>query len=52
MRRTQSGPPVVWIWAGVAVLAVLLVSITFWVVTLRSATEIPPSARVVPTSRR
>jgi eukaryotic-like serine/threonine-protein kinase len=48
MRRTQSGPPVVWIWAGVAVLAVLLISVTFWVVTLRNATDLTPTARIVP----
>ena len=34
MTRTQSGPPVAWIWAGVALLAVLLVSVLFWVVTI------------------
>jgi eukaryotic-like serine/threonine-protein kinase len=48
MRRTQSGPPVAWIWAGVAVLAVLLISVMFWVVTLRAATDIPSNARIVP----
>jgi eukaryotic-like serine/threonine-protein kinase len=48
MRRTQSGPPVAWIWAGVALLAVLLISVLFWVVTLRPATEVPGNARVVP----
>lgn len=34
MTRTQSGPPVAWIWAGVALLAVLLISVLFWVVTI------------------
>lgn len=34
MRRTQSGPPVAWVWAGVAVLAVLLISVLFWVLTI------------------
>jgi len=34
MTRTQSGPPVAWIWAGVALLAVLLISVLFWVVSL------------------
>jgi eukaryotic-like serine/threonine-protein kinase len=48
MRRTQSGPPAAWIWAGVAVLAVLLISVTFWVVTLRSATDVPTTTRLVP----
>src|SRR5690606_38676819 len=34
MTRTQSGPPVAWIWAGVALIAVLLISVLFWVVSL------------------
>ncbi|MFS0853428.1 Stk1 family PASTA domain-containing Ser/Thr kinase [Microbacterium sp. 179-I 3D4 NHS] len=47
MARTQSGPPVAWIWAGVALLAVLVASVLFWVVTVRGP-EVPSSARVVP----
>lgn len=48
MRRTQSGPPVAWIWAGVALLAVLLVSVLFWVLTIRPGMEVPANARIVP----
>ncbi|MEZ3161849.1 Stk1 family PASTA domain-containing Ser/Thr kinase [Microbacterium sp. BWT-B31] len=48
MRRTQAGPPVAWIWAGVAVLAILLVSVLFWVLTLRPADELPATTRIVP----
>ncbi len=48
MRRTQAGPPVAWIWSGVAVLAVLLVSVLFWVVTIRPGDAVPESARIVP----
>jgi len=48
MTRTQSGPPVAWIWAGVAILAVLLISVLFWVVTIRPASEAPAGAREVP----
>jgi len=48
MRRTQSGPPAAWIWAGVAVLAVVLISVLFWVLTSRPGTTIPDTARVVP----
>lgn len=47
MTRTQSAPPVAWIWAGVALIAVLLISLLFWVVTLRPASP-PTSANVVP----
>ncbi|WP_345751705.1 Stk1 family PASTA domain-containing Ser/Thr kinase [Microbacterium rhizophilus] len=48
MTRTQSGPPVAWIWAGVALLAVLVASVLFWVVTTRPLTEVPANARIIP----
>ncbi len=49
MKRTQAGPPVAWIWAGVGLLAVLLIAVLFWVLTLRTAEDtVPPSARIVP----
>lgn len=48
MKRTQSGPPVAWIWTGVALLAVLLISVLFWVVTTRPLNSVPENSRVVP----
>jgi serine/threonine-protein kinase len=48
MKRTQAGPPVAWIWAGVAVLAVLLISVLFWVVTIPRDSQVPGNARIVP----
>ena len=48
MKRTQSGPPVAWIWAGVGVLAVLLVSVLFWVLSIDQRDNIPATARIVP----
>ncbi len=48
MRRTQSGPPVAWIWMGVALLAVVLVSVLIWVLTSRPGPAVTPDARVVP----
>ncbi|WP_307360449.1 Stk1 family PASTA domain-containing Ser/Thr kinase [Microbacterium murale] len=48
MTRTQSGPPVVWIWAGVALLAVLLISVLVWVLTMPRGEQIPTSSRTVP----
>lgn len=48
MRRTQSGPPVAWIWAGIAVLAVVLISVLFWVLTSRPGPAAPDTSRVVP----
>ncbi|WP_204962423.1 Stk1 family PASTA domain-containing Ser/Thr kinase [Microbacterium dextranolyticum] len=48
MTRTQQGPPVAWIWAGIAVLAVVLISVLFWVLTNRPGTTVPTTSRVVP----
>lgn len=48
MKRTQAGPPVAWIWAGVAILAVLLISVLFWVLTIRPDNQVPSNARIVP----
>ena len=49
MRRTQSGPPVAWVWAGVAILAVLLISVLFWVLTIpRGDENVPSNSRIVP----
>ncbi|WP_353112402.1 Stk1 family PASTA domain-containing Ser/Thr kinase [Microbacterium sp.] len=50
MARTQSGPPVAWIWAAVALMAVLVVSVVFWVVSISmNRTEVPTTSRTVPT---
>ncbi|MBT9604976.1 Stk1 family PASTA domain-containing Ser/Thr kinase [Microbacterium sp.] len=48
MRRTQPGPPVAWIWAGVAVLAVLLVSVLLWVVQIQPSNDVPSAGRTIP----
>jgi eukaryotic-like serine/threonine-protein kinase len=48
MKRTQAGPPVAWIWAGVAILAVLLISVLFWVLQIRPGGDVPSIARIVP----
>ncbi|WP_347346568.1 Stk1 family PASTA domain-containing Ser/Thr kinase [Microbacterium sp.] len=48
MRRTQAGPPAAWIWTGVAVLAVLLISVLIWVMAIRPGAQLPPGARLVP----
>lgn len=48
MRRTQPGPPVAWIWAGVAVLAVLLISVLLWVIQIQPSTDVPSAGRTVP----
>lgn len=33
--RTQSGPPVLWIWAGIVVLVGILAAVVYWVFTLQ-----------------
>jgi len=48
MTRTQSGPPVAWIWAGVALLIVLLASVLIWVLAIRPTSGVPTNARTVP----
>ena len=36
IERTQSRPPVAWIWAGVVALAVIIVAVVFWTFSLQS----------------
>ncbi|MFT4052437.1 MAG: Stk1 family PASTA domain-containing Ser/Thr kinase [Microbacterium sp.] len=48
MRRTQPGPPAAWIWAGIALTTVVLISVLFWVLTNQPGTSVPDNARVVP----
>ena len=48
MKRTQAGPPVAWIWAGVALLAVLLISLLFWVLSIQPRDDLPTNVREVP----
>lgn len=43
--RTQSRPPVAWIWAGIAVLAVVVIAVLFWAFNLER-TDLAPSASV------
>ncbi|HXD62409.1 MAG TPA: Stk1 family PASTA domain-containing Ser/Thr kinase [Lacisediminihabitans sp.] len=38
--RTQTRPPVAWIWAGIAMVLVILVAVVFWVVNLPSGSEL------------
>jgi len=48
MTRTQSGPPVAWIWAGVAILAAMLIGLVFWVTSIQTQDQVPSSSRIVP----
>ena len=46
--RTQSRPPVVWIWAGITTLAVIVVAVVIWVLSLGPVALVPETTRVVP----
>lgn len=48
MRRTQSGPPVAWIWAGVLVVAVIIIAVAVWAVSFRPGEAAPTNERTVP----
>ncbi|MFT4260069.1 Stk1 family PASTA domain-containing Ser/Thr kinase [Microbacterium sp.] len=48
MTRTQAGPPAAWIWAGVALLAVLLASVLFWVISISRIDSVPSGSPTVP----
>lgn len=46
VMRTQTRPPVAWIWAGIAMVLVILVAVVFWVVNLPSGNELSSSLSV------
>jgi serine/threonine protein kinase len=46
--RTQSRPPVVWIWAGIASVAVIIIAIVFWIFTLQPTNVIPDNSVPIP----
>ena len=48
MVRTQRRPPVIWIWAGIVSVVVIVVAVMFWVFSLSPSTEIPDNSRKVP----
>ncbi|WP_437583575.1 Stk1 family PASTA domain-containing Ser/Thr kinase [Paramicrobacterium sp. CJ85] len=49
VTRTQRRPPVVWIWAGVTVVAVIMLAVLWWVVTLPKTSPVPSASRTIPT---
>ncbi len=46
--RTQSRPPVMWTWAAILSIGVIIIAVTFWLLTMRSEEIIPDSTRIVP----
>ena len=41
-------PPVIWIWAGIAVMAVVVVAVLAWVLRLAPNEQLPATSRAVP----
>lgn len=48
MVRTQTRPPVIWIWAGVAAMLVIIIAVLAWVLRLGPDDNLPSSSRSVP----
>lgn len=48
VTRTQRRPPVVWIWAGIASIAVVLVAVMIWVMSLGQAPVLQTESRLIP----
>ena len=46
--RTQSRPPVAWVWAGILTLAVIVIAVVIWVLSLGPVAVVPETTRVVP----
>lgn len=48
MVRTQRRPPVIWVWAGIVCVVVIVVAVMIWVANLQPSVELPDSSRKVP----
>ncbi|WP_246150366.1 Stk1 family PASTA domain-containing Ser/Thr kinase [Agromyces intestinalis] len=48
VARTQRRPPVLWIWAGIIGVVVIVIAVMYWAFTLQPQAEIPSNAREVP----
>jgi eukaryotic-like serine/threonine-protein kinase len=48
MVRTQRRPPVIWIWAGVLSVIVIVLSVMIWAFNLTPSSDLPDSSRRVP----
>ena len=49
MVRTQRRPPVIWIWAGIVSVIVIVIAVMFWVFSLTPSSELPDNSRMIPT---
>jgi serine/threonine protein kinase len=48
MDRTQRRPPVIWIWAGIVSVIVIVIAVMFWALSLSPSDELPDASRRVP----
>lgn len=48
MVRTQRRPPVIWVWAGIVSVVVIVIAVMFWVFSLTPSTDIPDNSRKIP----
>jgi len=48
MDRTQRRPPVIWIWAGIVSVIVIVIAVMFWALSLTPSNSLPDSSRLVP----
>ena len=48
MDRTQRRPPVIWIWAGIVSVVVIVIAVMFWALSLTPSNELPDASRRVP----
>ncbi|MDQ1588002.1 MAG: eukaryotic-like serine/threonine-protein kinase, partial [Microbacteriaceae bacterium] len=48
MVRTQRRPPVIWVWAGIAAVTVIVIAVLFWVFRLTPNNQLPATSRAVP----
>jgi serine/threonine protein kinase len=48
MDRTQRRPPVIWIWAGIVSVVVIVIAVMFWALSLTPSDQLPDASRRVP----
>ncbi|TFD47752.1 Stk1 family PASTA domain-containing Ser/Thr kinase [Cryobacterium frigoriphilum] len=48
MARTQRRPPVIWVWAGIVSVIVIVFAVVYWVYSLTPSDNLPDTTRAVP----
>lgn len=47
-NRSQSRPPVMWVWASILTITAVIAAVAFWVVTMVPSNFMPESSRAIP----